>query len=144
MKSTPGRIIADLKSRGYANAGSMIPPALGKYARDVLHHADQPTCFTAGNARPQVVNPAVSRKVVSTAWRRWRSPLPLWAFPLHALIVRFSEKTSMAPGGVHGGNFALRSFPLAHIFVLCVLLVLLTLAIAVFLVYFVFSYVLLG
>ncbi len=59
MKQHAEGRIADLKSRGYANAGLYDPPGVGgTHVMYVLHHADQPEIY-AGLAKEPRISPLV-------------------------------------------------------------------------------------
>ena len=72
--------IADLKSRGYANAGLYDPAGVGgTHVMYVLHHADQPTLYSGLPKDPQI-SPTVS------LWKGVAKPLSMAAMALAALV----------------------------------------------------------
>jgi formate dehydrogenase iron-sulfur subunit len=59
MKEWADKRIADLRSRGFTNAGLYDPPGVGgTHAMYVLHHADQPQLY-AGLAKDPRISPLV-------------------------------------------------------------------------------------
>ena len=80
MKEHAQARIADLKSRGYANAGLYDPAGVGgTHVMYVLHHADQPTLYSGLPKDPQI-SPAVS------LWKGVAKPLSMAAMALAALV----------------------------------------------------------
>ena len=80
MKEHAQARIADLKSRGYANAGLYDPAGVGgTHVMYVLHHADQPTLYSELPKDPQI-SPTVS------LWKGVAKPLSMAAMALAALV----------------------------------------------------------
>ena len=80
MKEHAQARIADLKSRGYANAGLYDPAGVGgTHVMYVLHHADQPTLYSGLPKDPQI-SPTVS------LWKGVAKPLSMAAMALAALV----------------------------------------------------------
>ncbi|MDF2075557.1 formate dehydrogenase subunit beta [Pseudomonas mendocina] len=80
MKEHADGRIADLKSRGYDNAGLYDPDGVGgTHVMYVLHHADQPSLY-AGLPNEPSISPLVS------LWKSVTKPLGLLAMGATALI----------------------------------------------------------
>ena len=79
MKDYAGKRVADLKERGYANAGLYDPPGVnGTHVMYVLHHADKPGLY-AGLPQDPGISPLVS------LWKGAAKPLATAALGLVAL-----------------------------------------------------------
>ncbi|MGE5651003.1 formate dehydrogenase subunit beta [Noviherbaspirillum sp. UKPF54] len=73
MKEVAAQRIADLKARGYENAGLYDPPGVGgTHVMYVLHHADQPELYSGLPNNPSI-SPMVS------AWKGVTKPLATMA-----------------------------------------------------------------
>ncbi len=71
MKEHAEQRIADLKSRGFANAGLYDPPGVGgTHVMYVLQHADRPEWY-AGLPQDPAINPLVE------VWKGWTKPLAI-------------------------------------------------------------------
>ncbi|MFT3961639.1 formate dehydrogenase subunit beta [Propionivibrio sp.] len=79
MKDYAGKRVADLKERGYANAGLYDPPGVsGTHVMYVLHHADKPGLY-AGLPPDPGISPLVA------LWKGAAKPLATAALGLVAL-----------------------------------------------------------
>jgi formate dehydrogenase iron-sulfur subunit len=79
MKDYAGKRVADLKERGYANAGLYDPPGVnGTHVMYVLHHADKPGLY-AGLPQDPGISPLVA------LWKGAAKPLATAALGLVAL-----------------------------------------------------------
>ncbi|MDG4552269.1 MAG: formate dehydrogenase subunit beta [Candidatus Contendobacter sp.] len=71
MKEHAEQRIADLKSRGFTNAGLYDPPGVGgTHVMYVLQHADRPEWY-AGLPQDPAINPLVE------VWKGWTKPLAI-------------------------------------------------------------------
>ncbi|PWC42380.1 formate dehydrogenase subunit beta [Azospirillum sp. TSO22-1] len=95
MKEVAAARVADLKSRGYRNAGLYDPPGVGgTHTMYVLHHADTPEQYSGLPADP----------AISTAVGLWKGPLkPLATVGLAAAgLFGFFHYTTVGPNRADG------------------------------------------
>lgn len=79
--------VADLKERGYAQAGLYDPPGVGgTHVMYVLHHADKPELYAGLSASPSI-------SALVSLWKGWAKPLATLALAGVALSSLFHYVT---------------------------------------------------
>ena len=77
MKTLAGERVAELKTRGYDNAGLYDPAGVGgTHVMYVLHHADKPNLYHGLPENRRSARPSSSGKASGNRWRPSASPRP--------------------------------------------------------------------